>query len=246
MTVTLSVLAGCSSADEDPASAPQPLDAEQAQLLASVRFENYRAGTGEFSTNVPIDGQEFMVHGVVDWKEHVGSAVVETPSGADLLQWSFSHVAYHVGGGADGLPPAPPSDGSWRFRSLDPAASSLDTVLALLLNLGADRPENAQLLQAGDARHVETTSLNGVEVDVFSGPTESDGSAVAPAESSDGQDSDRESSTRFWVDTDGQLRRFEVRLGSSRTFVTIDLDVSRQPELEMIPNFPKPESGAGS
>lgn len=229
---------------------PQELTTEQAERLAAVRFSNYRAGTGVFSTMFPAGTGEIELHGIVDWRNHLGSAVYrdaadEPPAGTEaglpapqaggLVQWSLSHVARHEGGDVDGLPPAPPEDGQWQLRNLDPSAETLDTMLSLLLNLGSDRPENPQLIAQSSARFVGTDSIDGVPVSIFTGPGE------AGASTDDGG-AEAESRTRFWIDDEGTMRRFEARLGGSPTFVAVDFDVDQHPKMQMIPDFPTPES----
>jgi len=77
-----------------------------------------------------------------------------------------------------------------------------DLLLTLLLSLGTDRPENALLLRQGSAEFLRHDEVDGVRVTVMSGPR--------PAQDT------QESKTRYWVDADGDLRRFEAYLGDAQ------------------------------
>ncbi|MFI0814921.1 hypothetical protein ACH4TX_05645 [Streptomyces sp. NPDC021098] len=104
------------------------------------------------------------------------------------------------------LPAHPPRHG-WARRALTTRASTIDTTLLLLLNLAADRPDNARLLLRSGARRLGREKVAGVPVTVFAGPSATKPQATAPkaARLAPGR-------TRYWIAADGRLRRFSARL----------------------------------
>jgi hypothetical protein len=233
-TGALLIGAGCSS-DDQPApvpssttTAPQPLDLEQAQRLASMRPANYRAGAGAFTTTIRVDGDSVSLSGVVDWHTHAGSAVFRAAGRTDaggngLMQWDFRNVAAHPGGVVDGPPPAAPADGNWQVRSLDPTSSALDTLFLLLLNLAGEQADNPQLLQQGDSRFIGTEVIDGAETWIIRGPS------AADAGTSGG------GSLTYSIWDDGRVARVRAQLGSE--VVTVDFDSSAPPAVQLLPDI---------
>ena len=181
----------------------------QADLLALARFDDYQNGVSAIDAAIPISGQEFTLAGRVDWRDHLGYATLTSAQqggGTELLQWTPNGIA--VRGSWSGPLPATPPAAGWDVRAWQQGAD-LDSALQLILDLGADRPENAQLLQQGGAGVLRTDSVGGVPVTVFSGPPGAPGGS--------------NSHTRYWIADDGTLRRFEALIDGSTTWTEVNI-----------------------
>lgn len=219
------LLAGCTSS-----SAPSAMTAAQADRLALARFTEYQLGAGTIQAVVPISGQTFKISGRVDWRSHRGLATIApTSAGApastvQLLEWTPDWLA--VRGTWNGsVPDSPPADG-WTPREWQSGAE-LDTVLRLILDLAADRPENAQLLRQSGAAVLRRDTVGNDPVTVYQGPSSQDGTG---------------SHTRYWIADDGSLLRFEARVGDDATWARVD--VNRGPA-KPVPAIPGSQAQAG-
>lgn len=216
-------LTGCTSQP-----APAAMSAAQADRLALARFTEYQSGASAIEALVQISGQTFKVSGRVDWKQHRALAVI-TPTAAasaaapasdtQLLLWTPAWLA--VRGTWNGAAPdTPPPDG-WTLRDWQPGAE-LDTVLQLILQLAADRPENAQLLRQSGAAVLRTDTVGTQPVTVYQGPPSQDGTG---------------SHTRYWVAQDGSLPRFEARVGTDTHWAQVDLAPGHAAPVPAIPGI---------
>ena len=216
--VALWVTTSASSDQTAPA-----MTSAQADLLALARFNDYQNGVSAIDATVPVSGQDFTLDGRVDWQDHLGYATLaahQQGDGTELLQWTPNGIA--VRGGWTGPLPATPPAGGWEVRAWQQGAD-LDTALQLILNLGADRPENAQLLQQSGASVLREASIGGVHVTVFAGPPETDGGVSTDAH------------TRYWIADDGTLRCFEALIGGSTTWTEVDIAPGPAPAVPHIP-----------
>ncbi|MDK9495184.1 hypothetical protein QEZ40_005307 [Streptomyces katrae] len=216
---SLLTLAACSGPGPDSkAPAPRRLTSEEADRMALARFAVYRRGTGGVTATVPSGDRTITLTGRVDWRGHRGYAELRddaTPPSRELVHWNPRGVAAHPRW-TGGLPDEPPASG-WEFHPLRPHSAALDSMLLLLLHLGSDRPDNAQLLARSDARRLREDRIDGVPVMVAAGP----GAAGTPAGSG------RLGNTRYWIDADGGLLRFQARLGGEARWATADLPRTR-------------------
>jgi hypothetical protein len=199
------LVAACGSAPE-----PRPLSEQEAELLAVIRFTNYSDRVVAFRGQVPSSAGTLVLDGRVDFARSLGYASLRTAGetgygSTGVLQWSRAALAFLAGAGpaAD-----PPPDGRWQLRRVQ--GGELDTALALLLGLGNDRPDNAQLLRQSDARRLRSDTVDGTPVDVFEGPG---GSGRGGAD---------EPRLRYWVDSSARLRRVEARIGLARDAASFD------------------------
>ena len=198
------------------------MTASQADQLALARFNDYQNGVTTIDATIPVSGQDFQLTGRVDWHSHLGYATLAAPQPADgteLLQWSANAIAVR-GNWTAPLPAALPPDG-WTLRPWQPGAD-LDTALQLILDLGSDRPENAQLLQQSGATVLRHDTLHGTTVTVFTGPPEA--ATNTPH-------------TRYWIAADGTLRRFEALVDGSTTWTRVDLTPGSAPAIPHIPGM---------
>ncbi|MFE5593444.1 hypothetical protein [Streptomyces sp. NPDC056549] len=210
-------LTACSgpTAPDTKNSGPRPLTADEADRVALARFTTYRRGTGNVTMTIPSQGRTITLTGRVDWRRHLGYAELRNdaePPARELVQWTITDVTTrpHWTGG---LPKRPPTTG-WETHRLTPHHSPLDTALILLLNLGADRPDNAQLLARSSARLVRRDQVAGAPVIVVAGPAAPNTAAAARSPLGN---------TRYWIDRDGRLLRFQARAGGESTWMTTEL-----------------------
>lgn len=201
---------------------PRALTTEEAERLAVARFLAYRDGSREFEVDVSTADGPVALHGRVDYRSGVGITAAALDDGTAIVTWDADTFVGWVGEGDGTTVPDAPTAVPGTARPLDPSASTVDAVLVLVKNLGADRPENAQLLQTSDAQWLRADDVDGAPVDVFAGP-------------SDAASGEGAGTTRFWIDESGALLRFEADLPSGTVSVLLHpeqyLAVPRAPEL---------------
>jgi hypothetical protein len=219
---------GCGRAHDDKNPGPAPLTGQQAESLALTRFADYRAGTAHTTASIPLPGQRLLLDARLDWRAHTGygllrdASVGTTRHWQHLLRWDRTTVSVHYDWRGP-APARPPKDG-WAQRDLQPGTSTVDTALTLLLDLAADRPDNAQLLARSGAHRVGAASIDGDAVTEFSGPSVPATSPSSSAASATGTDSGPGTSrTRYWIDSRNTLRRFAARLPASPGWMTAQL-----------------------
>ena len=199
--LALAVMSAC-SATSSPAGddSPRPLTGSQAERLALSRFNAYQDGVRVVSGTV-IGDQAVTINGWLDTAQGRGYAIVRAPDalrpGAFLTKWTASQVSAQDFAGSTA--PLPPPETGWQTATLDPTESTLAAAQALLLSLSSDRPDNAQLLAQSGAQWLGSGTVDGIAVDIMSGPV--------AADSAGGQ-----SSFRYWVDDSGNLLRLQVLL----------------------------------
>ncbi|MEU0880106.1 hypothetical protein ABZ345_16020 [Lentzea sp. NPDC005914] len=213
----LLVLSACSSTPD-----ARPLSIPEAERLALVRFSNYTTGVSAFTASVPSAGGKLVLDGRVDFVNHLGYAGMRTDGRDDqfskgLVQWNLGRMAFAINPSTKPVDPVPVID--WQVRELQERGSELDGALRLLVNLGSDRPENAQLLLQSSARWLRSDRIGDTAVDIFEGPK---------------QKTATDARLHYWLDADGKLRRLEAKLGSQEEFAVFDFTGSAQP-VQVIP-----------
>lgn len=215
--VALATLMGLGACSAEPSlAAVRPVTMDEAQLLATVRFRNFDAGARAVSTSLTDGGIELELDGWVDYASEIGYAVLaEDQIPSYLLVWDASTVAAKpteaTEAAALSTPPImiPTSEVGFESSPLN-TTGALHPLLAILISLGNDRPDNPLLLQQGGALWLREDTVAGTAVTVFSGPNGSDDAAgLATSNVVDPE----ASNTRYWIDADGLLLRFDVRLG---------------------------------
>ncbi|GGU20438.1 hypothetical protein [Lentzea flava] len=216
LALALAVTA-CSSTPD-----PRPLSVPEAERLALVRFSNYTTGIRAFTASVPSPGGKLVLDGRVDFVNHLGYAGMRTDGRDDefsrgLVQWNLGRMAFATNPSAKPVDPVPMID--WQVRDLRERGSELDGALRLLVNLGSDRPENAQLLLQSSARWLRSDRIGDTAVDVFEGPKQKDAT---------------DARLRYWLDADGKLRRLEAKLGTQEELAVFDFTGQGDP-VQVIP-----------
>lgn len=206
------ISSGCGSAtarDQEP----RPLTMAEAERLAVARFNNHERGTLAVDGYVLGGPERVQLTGWIDYSQStgyaalyaLGSAGTKEPLG--LVRWAHGLTAFRPVPAAEPALPIPQDQ--WQTKAADPSGSALESMLAIVLHLGRDRPDNPLLIIQSDARWLRQDQIAGVPVDVMTGQT-------APA-------SDRVARTRYWIDAAGVTHRFETLLGSATQWSTIDL-----------------------
>ncbi len=215
IAVTISIVlvvtsGGTKPSGGHPTASPRPLTADEADRLAVMRYRNYQTGLHfRTTTNTGL-----TLVGDLDFHKHVGYAMATDAGQPSPVQWNTSTLVQWAWptSAAAGEPPAKLPTTQHRTRALDPSKSDLDALLAILLALGQDRPDNSALIQQDGATYVRADSVGGVPVDVLDGPRTS------------GQGTASSGALTYWVDASGHLRRADVVLGQSAVPVQIDTD----------------------
>ncbi|MFD7906041.1 hypothetical protein ACFV4F_32290 [Kitasatospora sp. NPDC059722] len=190
-------------------TAERPVTTDEASRLALSRLNLYQVSpVGVVLTAAEGGGVEIRVEGVVDYRTRRGvGRYTTTGPGAQpdrgLIVWDT---------GGLGLAPEPTGDkgefweqaehvprSGWSPRTY--TADPLDSGLQLMVQLGADRPDNPLLLAQSGARWLGPDRIDGRGYDRFAGPR---AQGAAP-------DGGRSPLT-YWVDGDGTLRRVTMRL----------------------------------
>ncbi|GGP89500.1 hypothetical protein GCM10010278_79990 [Streptomyces melanogenes] len=208
----------------------RPVTLEEAERLAAVRFHAYEAGPTRVEVSVPGGTGDTVVDGVVDYRAHraVGGYATSGagPAQHGMLAWDATGLAVAVGPAVKGAAAVRGSgalraaerlssrDWSPRAYSSDP----LDVVLHVMMVLGQDRPDNAQLLAQGGARRLGQRTEGGVTYTLFTGPRpqrDKDGGTRGGRKgASPAPDRPATSPLTYWLDGQDRLGRLEVRLAS--------------------------------
>ena len=208
---------------------PRALTPDEANRLAITRFRNYQAGGRAVTITVPNTGGGLVVTGSVDYRAKLGYGVVHgtgrDTSSDGLIQWTTTTVLVHPMANTPASAPAAPPASGWFSRPLQPSGSSLDSSLAIALSLGADRPDNAELLPQNGATWVGQDQVGGHQVDVMTGPRTHSASGAA-------------GEVRYWIDPAGTLRRVRAGVASEPQPVVIDFDTQ-----DYVPVQPVPSAG---
>ncbi|MDX3763602.1 hypothetical protein [Streptomyces sp. AK02-04a] len=206
---------------------PRAITSSEAEQLAMSRFTAFEASPLTVTLKIDDGTDSYTVRGLVDYRAHraVGAYVAGGTGQKQqrgLVAWDSSGLAVALGSG--GTSPssttmqiaraaAKVGDRNWSPRAY--AAYPLDTALHVVVALGADRPDNAQLLFQFGARRLGENTLRGKTYTRFSGPRPR--SAGAPP-----QHVPSSSPLTYWVDGDGNLGRLEIKGADMKRPVTVD------------------------
>jgi hypothetical protein len=214
-------------------SGARAVTTEESQVLATVRFHNFDTGARGFTTSLRDAGTDLALVGWVDFTTGVGLATLsESGTPSYLLVWNATTVAAKPinadEAAAVSTPPVrTPTDSSNFSSSPLGTDGALHPLLSILIALGNDRPDNPLLVQQGGALWLRDDTVGSTAVTVFAGPTTADGSTDTTTQATVDPEA---SSTRYWVDADGLLQRFDVRLGAD--WVTIDFGTATDVQLD--------------
>ena len=205
-------MAGCSSDDGGNAATTAPsadagraLTQSEAELLAGALFKNFDVGgaTFDLAATFRTSGDSISLRGSIDWKNHIGSAVV-TAVGAEAavteVYWNTSDVLERRTGLEAALTAAGHPGATFVDRTPDPTGRELDGLLGLLIGLAAKQRDNPQLVQqSGSARYLRDDVVGDRPVSVFS-----------------------YDSSVFWIDATGSIARYDGVTNDGNRPVTIE------------------------
>jgi hypothetical protein len=194
---------------------------DEALRLALIRFANHRAGGSHFRAEVPSRSGPLFVDGDVDHRRQVGFGQVSGPASTSTVQWNAKRRAAWTSEGGLRTPTSVPL-GKPSVRALDPN-SRLHSVLAFVLTLSKDRPEDARKLRRSGARWLGTETLGRVVVDVLEGP------AVAGTSGP----------VRYLLAKDGRLLAVDVTLSGAKSPTRIALDREGYRRFDLTPALRK-------
>lgn len=187
-------------------SGPRALTTDEANRLAVARVNAYRAKMLSVSGTVVSATGSITLRGWIDTVEHSGYGLVRPDGGTGFLTvWNSTEVSAQNYTGTSAPLPRPAT--GWSTMHLKAGDSALAAAQLVLLGLSSDRPDNPQLLLQSGATWLRSDSVDGVPVDVMSGPLAT-GATV--------------SNLRYWVDHKGNLRRIQARL-DGRDWSSFDL-----------------------
>lgn len=193
------LLTGCQSGLSETG---EPLTIEQSELLAQTRFQVASQGEVVLDISVlPADDIDHLAFDVTldPTAEAAWGTMSRGPENLAVEETvGFSPQVFAILSG-----------GQWQGMDFSEGPSA---ALAVIFSLGADRPENAQLLRQSDATYLGTAELDGEQLQVFRLPSV-DGAGGA--------------TTRMWLDEDGRLRRLDA--GDDDKLVVLLTDDEPQP-----------------
>ncbi|MFJ8431276.1 hypothetical protein ACIQ9P_08230 [Kitasatospora sp. NPDC094019] len=220
----------------DDGSGERPVTVDEASRLALSRLNLFQASPVEVSLTAAEGGDVAVrVEGVVDYRTRRGVGRYQVTGASGPLDHGL--VVWDAGG--LGLAPEPagvdsagtpawtqaervPRQG-WSPRTY--TADPLDAGLQLIVQLGADRPDNPLLLAQSGARRLGGERLDGRDYDRFAGPR-------AQGATPNGE----RSPLTYWVDADGGLRRVTMRMPGLGTPTTVEF--SGQDSAATLPEAP--------
>ncbi|GAA0595298.1 hypothetical protein [Streptomyces crystallinus] len=204
----------CGTPDEH-----RPLTPDEAQRLALARLSVYERGPASVRLRVPAADTDVGVDAVVDYAAHRALGSYRALGREGRVAWDAAGVSVAPGHGHPGGRGAA-TRWSTRAYTRDP----VDRALRLVLALGSDRPENAQLLAQSGPRWLGERRLRGHTYTLFAGPR--------PAPHGPGRTAPSEppvSPVTYWIDETGALGRVEAVLTSGADPVTVDFTGRRSP-----------------
>ncbi|MEU9338053.1 hypothetical protein AB0D49_33660 [Streptomyces sp. NPDC048290] len=216
--------------DEKPQ--PRALTSDEVNRLSVTRFLNYQAGGRAVTLTVPGVSGGLVVTASVDYRTHTGYGVVRgtgrEASSNGLIRWTATDVAVRPMPDPPALAPASPPAAGWHSRPLQTSGMSLDSALAILLDLGSDRPDNSALLSQNGAAWIGREEVRGHRTDVMNGPR-------AEADTGGGAGSGGRG-VRYWVGGDGTMYRVEIDLASASEPVVLDFDTHDHIRVPALPD----------
>jgi len=232
----LAVVLCCSAAltlttTDESSDGPRAITSSEAQRLAMVRLTAFEDSPNAVTVTVDNGTESYTVRGLIDYRTHraVGAYAADVSGSKTqkgLVAWDKSGLAVATGKKASSpsstmaeitraVAKVPRTN--WSTRAY--AAYPLDVALRMVMALGADRPDNAQLLAQSGPRYLGESTLRGKSYTRFSGPR------PQPRSSESARAKTRRkgpSPLTYWVDEQGELGRLEIKSTSMKRPVIVD------------------------
>ncbi|MFJ8229097.1 hypothetical protein ACIQ9E_03910 [Streptomyces sp. NPDC094448] len=224
--------------DGEPAT-QRALTTDEVDRLAVTRFLNYRAGGRAVTITVPNVAGGLVITGSVDYRTHTGYGVVRgtgrDASSDGLIRWTATTVLVRPMAKPPAAAPASPPASGWHTRPLRTAGMTLDSALAIALDLGSNRPDNAALLPQNGAAWIGREQVRGHRTDIMKGPRVGTGTRG-------GTGTVTSPAVRYWIGSDGTMHRVEIGIASAPRPVVLDFDARKYVPVKPLPGAaPTPE-----
>ncbi|MFD3517463.1 hypothetical protein [Streptomyces sp. NPDC058657] len=226
-----------------PSEGPRPVTTEEAEQLAAARFGLHEQSPLEVEAQAPMGNGTVTVRALVDYRTHRAVGTYTAAGAKGLLAWDASGLAVAKGNAASASE-AVTAAGKLNSRAWSPRAyktDPLDTVLRITMALGADRPDNPQLLAEQGAMSLGEEQWRGAAYSLYSGPRPAAGPAAkrgAPAAPSASAPTGRSPLT-YWVGQRSDLRRVVIQPAGGTTPFHIDFGRTTKTKL---PDSPWPKA----
>lgn len=203
--------------------AARPLTQEEAQRLALARLTVYESGPAAVRLRVPTADAEVSVEAVVDYAAHRASGSYSALGHEGRVAWDQATVSVAPGAVSAGQERAVARPGAATRWSRRPyTRDPLDRALRLVLALGSDRPENAQLLAQSGPKWLGEKRIRGRVYTLFAGPRPARVPEGLGAHTPNSDKPSGASPVTYWVDATGALGRVEAQMASGEEPMTVD------------------------
>lgn len=169
--VLVAVVVSCGGGSD--ADEPRALTQDEATRLAGSGYSNFLAGGADFEANSAFltggAADSVTLVGSVDWATHAGRALVRADAEPGLVEvyWEESFIVERrttmdsmvvsLGG------PAEP----WYVRDPQPGSRQVDRLVAVVMSLAMEQPENALLIRQKEGSvFLRSDQLRGIATDV--------------------------------------------------------------------------------
>ncbi|MFD9796009.1 hypothetical protein ACFWXK_34220 [Streptomyces sp. NPDC059070] len=204
----------------------RPVTLAEAQRLSLARLSVYESGPAAVRLRVPVADTDISVEAVVDYAAHRASGSYRALGHEGRLAWDTAAVSVSPGEASAR------AGGRIRWSHRSYTHDPLDRALRLVLALGSDHPENAQLLARSGPKWLGEDRIGRRAYTRFAGPRPARPSVGlgrrAPEPS--GPADPAAPPVTYWVDGTGSLGRVEARLmGAGEEATTVDFTGRRAP-----------------
>ncbi|QDY81268.1 hypothetical protein FQU76_24310 [Streptomyces qinzhouensis] len=216
------------------------MTADEVNRLSVTRFLNYRAGGRAVTITVPNVTGGLVITGSIDYRTHTGYGVVRgtgrDASSDGLIRWTPTTVLVRPMPNPPAAAPASPPASGWYSRPLRTAGMTLDSALAIALDFGSDRPDNAALLPQNGAAWVGREQVRGRRTDIMRGPRASaEAGPGAHGKADTGSNTSTSQTVRYWIGSDGTMYRVEIAVASAPRPVVLDFDTQTYVPVKPLP-----------
>lgn len=126
-----------------------PLTNDQAQLLASAQYLNYRNDGAEFAMDVGTKGtgSYFRLEGQMDWTQLIGQGTVVPEEGEPFEVWWRQDIVVQSAPDLAAVLQAADQPPVFVGHTPNPLANPVDKAIAILLELGSKKRDNPLLVR---------------------------------------------------------------------------------------------------
>jgi hypothetical protein len=126
-----------------------PLTNDQAQLLASAQFLNYRNKGAEFTMDFGVEGTgtAFTLKGQMDWDQLIGYGTLTPEQGTPFEVWWRQDIVVQSAPDLATVLQAADQPPVFIGHKPNPLANPVDKAIAILLELGSKKRDNPLLVQ---------------------------------------------------------------------------------------------------